>query len=142
SAVVLGLGQPTVSHHLKRPSDANLRRVRNLLARQTVRIARAVVAFVVGANDPTDLAPNPAHPGEHLLSLDRMGLDQGTLLRRERAGLVDQRLRDADLPDVVYERDELGVPHPARVDPELLGNRERELDHAFAISRRKRRAAP
>ena len=61
------------------------RRERDLLARQPVRVAAAVVALVRGAHDEPDRPEQPADAVEHLLALDRVGLHHAPTPRR-RAG--------------------------------------------------------
>ena len=51
----------------------------------------------------------------------------------ELAGLVDDLLGDRDLADVVQQRAELEVAPPLCVEPELVGDVERERDHALAV---------
>ena len=76
---------------------------------------------------------SPPHPSEHLFALRRVRLDQGALLRCQRSRLVDQLLGDADLADVVEQRDELRVPTAPGVDPELLRHGEHEIDDVAAV---------
>jgi hypothetical protein len=46
----------------------------------------------------------------------------------ERPGLVDDRVRDADLADVVQQRTELGAAS-LLIDTERVGHAQRQLDH-------------
>ena len=78
--------------------------------RQAVRVAAAVPALVVGAHDQPDVVHEAPDPVEHLLALEGVGLDQLPLVGVELAGLVDDRLGDRDLADVVQERAEFEVP--------------------------------
>ena len=82
---------------------------RDLLAGEAVRVAAAVPALVVRADDQTDVAHEAADAVEHLLALDRVGLDQLPLVRVELAGLVDDLLGDRDLAHVVQQGCELEV---------------------------------
>ena len=82
---------------------------RDLFAGEAVRVAAAVPALVVGADDDADLAHEAADALEHLLALDGVGLDDRPLVGVELAGLVDDLLGDRDLADVVEERGELEV---------------------------------
>ena len=55
--------------------------------------------------------------------------------RVERAGLVDDLGGDADLADVVQQRNELGVAPVARVrDAELVADGEHEVDDVAAVA--------
>jgi len=64
--------------------------------------------LVAGADEPTNITEQTAHPVEHLLAKDRVLVDDGALFGRERAWLVDDLWGDADLADVVEEGDEFG----------------------------------
>jgi len=61
---------------------------RDPLAGQGIRVVAAVPALVVGADDQAHLAHEPTHPVEHLLPLDRVGLDDLPLVGVELAGLL------------------------------------------------------
>ena len=81
-----------------------------VLAGQPVRVAaRRRSARARRARPAPTLAEQPADAVEHLLALDRVRLHERPLLVVERAGLVDDRVRDRDLADVVQQRAELGL---------------------------------
>src|SRR5688500_9705775 len=109
---------------------------RGLLAREPIGVAAAVPALVTRADDTADLAEQPADALEHALALDRVQLDDGALLGRQRAGLVDDLAGNADLAHVVEQRDELRLPSGARVEPELVRHVYREPDHVAAVAAR------
>jgi hypothetical protein len=64
---------------------------------------------VAASNQPADFAEEAAHAFQHPLALDRVRVDDGTLLRDERGGLVDDLGRNPDLADVVEKRRQLGA---------------------------------
>ncbi len=70
---------------------------------------------------------------EHLLALDRVRLHQGPLGVVERAGLVDDRVRDVDLADVVQERAELGLAAYFLADAHPLGDAHGEVDDVLGV---------
>ncbi len=122
------------------------RQRRDLLAAEPVGVARAVVALVAGADDLADLAEQAADAVQEPLALDRVALDDLELLGRERAGLVDDLVRDSELADVVQQRRELRVaplalaPAPARRPPRESGRRRRGCARPY--SRRPPRRRP
>jgi hypothetical protein len=79
--------------------DARLEQ--DVLAREPVRIATAVPALVGGADDPTDVAHQPADAVEHPLPGDGVRAHDRPLIVVERAGLVDDLVRDGNLADIV-----------------------------------------
>jgi hypothetical protein len=87
---------------------------------------------VARADDTADAAEQAANPLEHPFALDRVGLDDCPLLGSERARLVDDLARDADLADVAEQRDELGVAALVLAEAEALGNGQRERDDVAA----------
>ena len=100
---------------------------RDLLARQVVRIAGAVVVLVRAADDEPDLA-ELLDRREDALAEDR---DASRRCARssvvERPGLREDPGRDADLADVVEERAELETLQLARLEAELLADSQREV---------------
>src|SRR5712691_3834783 len=74
--------------------DAGLER--NLLAAQPARIAAAINALVVGDYD-LGLAVQARHPQEDLVAERWVALDDRPLVRIERARLVEDGIRDANL---------------------------------------------
>src|ERR1700694_5699438 len=73
---------------------------RNLLAAQSVGIAAAIDALVVRDHD-FGLPSKARHPQQDLVSERRVTFDGRPLARIERAWLVEDGIRDADLADVV-----------------------------------------
>ena len=88
---------------------------------------------MVAAHDLPHLAHEAAHPPQHPLALDRVGLDDLPLARVELARLVDDLLGDRDLADVVQQRGKFHVSPSLQVEPESLGDVEREPDHVLAV---------
>src|SRR5512133_1027793 len=86
---------------------------RDALAGQAVGVAAAVPAFVAGAPDPADGAQRLGRADDALAD-DRVLADEAPLGVVERAGLVQDRVRDGDLADVVQLG---GADH----DVEVLG---------------------
>lgn len=74
---------------------------RNLLAREPVWVARSVPAFVARANEVANFPKQAAHLVKHSLAFNRVCVDDGSLLIRQGAWLVDDLLRDLDLAHVV-----------------------------------------
>ena len=89
-----------------------------------VRVALAVPALVTGADDRADVA-ELVDRREDLRAQLRVHLDQRALVVVERAGLQEDRVRDADLADVVEERAELEALERLTVEPELGADLER-----------------
>ena len=119
---------------LKASQAATIREASGIvLARQPVRVAAAVEALVRGAHDEPDAAEQPADAVEHPLALDRVGLHQRPLLVVQLAGLVDDRVGDVDLADVVQQRAELGLAPHVLADAELLGDAHREVDDVLGV---------
>ena len=73
---------------------------RNLLAQLAIGIAATVEALVTVAHDRPDFF-EPVDRRDDPLAQLGMLLDEPTLLLRQRARLGEDRLRNADLPDVV-----------------------------------------
>jgi hypothetical protein len=88
---------------------------------------------VAGADDAADLAKQPADTQEQPLTLDRVLLHHFALLLSQRPRLVDDRLRDAHLADVVEQSRELGVPPLTCAEPQLVRNAKRQLDDVPAV---------
>ena len=70
---------------------------------------------------------------EHALALDGVGLHDRPLVVVERAGLVDDLVRDRDLADVVQQRGELGRAAGLVVDAEVVGDRDGQLDDVLGV---------
>ena len=86
-----------------------------------------------GAHDHPDLAQHAADAVEHPLALDRVRLHQRPLVVVQRAGLVDDRVGDHDLADVVQQRRQLDVVALALVEPQLVGDLQRQRDDAARV---------
>jgi len=101
---------------------------RDLLAGEAVRVAPAVPPLVARADEMADAAEETSDLLEHALALDRVGLDDRTLFRGQLARLGDDLGRDSDLADVVQERGQLRVSLPPRVEAQLGGCSDDQLD--------------
>jgi hypothetical protein len=106
---------------------------RDRLADQAVGVAGAVDALVGGAHDLADVAQVAADAVEHALADDRVLAHDHPLVVGQRAGLVEDLLRGGELADVVHQRAELHQPPLHRIDVQLVGDAERELDHVVAV---------
>ena len=73
---------------------------RDLLAGEAVRVAGAVPALVAGAHEPRDAAER-GRGGDDALADQRVAADERPLVLVERPGLVEDRVGDRDLADVV-----------------------------------------
>jgi DNA polymerase-4 len=87
---------------------------------------------VRGADDDPDLAQEAAGAVEHPLAGHRVGVHDVPLVRLERAGLVDDLVRDRDLPHVVQERAEFGQAPAPVVEAEETPS---EPDHRSDVDR-------
>ena len=99
---------------------------RDLVAHQVVRVAGAVPVLVLVTDDLRD----DAHAGDRLedaLADDRVLAHEVPLGVVERARLVEDAVRHADLADVVQLRRGGDGLHVAAVHPELLGDLAREV---------------
>src|SRR5687768_13875348 len=67
-----------------------------------------------------------------------MPLDHAALVGIEGAGLVDDLGRDADLPDVVQQGDELRLPPFLRRNAEVVAHAQYEIDDMAAVASRVR----
>jgi hypothetical protein len=101
---------------------------------QAVGIARAVELLVRRAHDHADVGQDTADGVEHPLPLDRVAAHDLPLRVVQRARLVDDLLRDGDLPDVVQQRGELEVAELGAGQPQPLAYRHRELDDVAAVA--------
>src|SRR5207253_6521052 len=107
---------PWLDHRAERVADGDdARAERDLLAGEAVRIAATVPALVARADDRRDVRER-LDRREDPLADDRVRAHHRPLLVVERRALVQHRLRDADLADVVEERAELD-----RLDELLAG---------------------
>jgi hypothetical protein len=91
-----------------------------------VGVAAAVEPLVVVADDVDRLAEE-VDVAEDLRTDGRVLLDLLELVVVERAGLVDDAERDADLADVVQQGGVAGQPPLLVADAELLGDVHRQL---------------
>src|SRR5215210_7164851 len=77
--------RPVARDRVERVGDReDAGRKRYLVAHQAVRVATAVPAFMVGADDLRAVAAKKGRVPDHLLAEDRMGLDQAPFRRGER----------------------------------------------------------
>ena len=104
-----------------------------VLAGQAVRVAAAVVALVGGAHHDPDFGAVAADAVEHLLALDGVGLHDGPLLGVELAGLVDDRVGDVDLADVVQQRPKLGLLPALLREAHVVGDARGQLHHVLGV---------
>ena len=95
------------------------RQHRDLVAHQAVGIAGAVVPLVVVSND-RQLGRQPRHRGDDVRADHRVRVHDRALLPGQEARLVEDAVRNADLPDVVEQPTPLqglelllGPPHHA-----------------------------
>ena len=102
------------------------------MAADPVGVAAAVPALVARADDGEHLAQR-GDRREDGLAGDRVAAHDPPLGVVERAGLVQDRLRDADLPDVVEERAELEQVELLRPEPERPADVERERDDLLRV---------
>jgi hypothetical protein len=111
------------------------RQHRDLVAHQAVRIARAVVPLVVVPND-RQLRGQLRHRGDDVRADHRVRVHDRALFARQEARLVEDAVRNADLPDVVEQ------PAPFQGLELLLGpshhapDVDRDLLDPLAVSRR------
>ena len=103
------------------------------VAGEPVGVAAAVVALVRAAHDHADAPEQPADAVEHALALDRVRLHQRPLALVERAGLVDDRVRDVDLADVVQHRSELALTPHVLADAHRLRDPHGQLDDVLGV---------
>ena len=87
------------------------------------------------AHDLADLREPAADAIEERLPLDRVRLHQLELLLCEPRRLVQYLVGDRDLADVVKQRGDLELLARAVAEPQLVGDRGRELDHRAAVVR-------
>jgi hypothetical protein len=73
---------------------------------------------------------------QHLLALDRVGVDDLPLLRGQRTRLVDDLFRDLHLADVVEECREFRLSPRTGVEAKLVGDVEDERDDVLAMEAR------
>ena len=91
---------------------------RDLRLLEPVRIAAAVPALVVVPHDLKPLSLEQRDAAQQLLAEHRVRLEQPPLRRLERALLLEDPVRDPDLPDVVEQEPVLGalVVEQRRID--------------------------
>ena len=106
---------------------------RDVLARQSVRIAAAVPALVARAHElPTSPSSPPTCTSIRSPSIVWVSMTR-PLLGGQRAGLVEDLVRDPHLADVVQKRRELGVEAIAVSQVERVGDRHHELTTSLAV---------
>ena len=121
-------------HRVQRVRDReDARAERNLHLADPIRVPGAVPALVVVPNDLQPLALEQRDPAHQLLPEHRVRLEQAALGRGQRALLLENLVRDPDLPDVVEQEP---VLH-ARVLEQRRLQPPRELDgvllHALRV---------
>jgi len=105
----------------------------NRLPGQAVGITLAVPALVAGANYLSNPAEHASDPVEHVLALDRVGLDDLELVVAEPCGLVENLLGYRDLADVVQHGRELQLLPGFGLDSHLVGDGIDQLHHRAAV---------
>src|SRR5262245_4877333 len=91
----------------------------NLITFETVRITAAVQALMVAANAGEDRFAVDDRP-ENVLTRHGMSLNRDPLVGSQLAGLIEDRLRDSDLADVVQCRSRADLPHFSPAQPYRL----------------------
>ncbi len=107
---------------------------RDRVAGEAVRVAAPVPALVRRAHDDADVAQQAADLVEHPLALDRVRAHQRPLRVVQRPRLVDDRVGDDDLADVVQQRAQLGRLAHVLVDAEPLRDLHREPDDVLGVA--------
>jgi hypothetical protein len=135
AAAQLGLGRRVAEPLAVRPvGDERVVRVagqddargeRDVLAGEPVRVAAAVPALVLVADRRGHVA-QAGQRSQDPLADDRVLAHEHPLVGGQRTGLVEDLVGDADLADVVQERDRLDLGHFARIEPESPGHRDRQ----------------
>src|SRR5687767_6519312 len=105
---------------------------RNGVAGQAVGVAAAVPALVLVAHDPR-YAPESRDRPEDALADDRMLLHQDPLVVVEWTVLVQDRVRDADLADVVQQGRGLHAGDLVRVQGERAGDPDGQLHDCLGV---------
>jgi len=90
---------------------------------------------VAGTNDLADASQQAADPVEHVLALDRVGLDDLELVVAQLGRLVEDLLGDGDLPDIVQHRGELELLPRLGLDSQLVSNGVHEVHDGAAVMR-------
>ena len=116
-----------------REHDAGLER--NLLSREPIGVAGAVVVLVRAADDEPDLA-ELLDRREDAFAEDGVGLDNRAFVGRERPGFRQDPGGDADLPDVVEEGAQLEALELVRLQAQFLTDPEREVGDPARVRRR------
>src|SRR2546425_7256847 len=116
--------------HFRGGDDASAQR--DLVAAQTIGVASAVPTLVVAAHHGDDVL-EVGQRREDLRADDDVLLDVLELLRAERALLVQHRLAGADLSEVVQPAGDAHVLHVLVADPQLRGDRGRQIGHARRV---------
>src|SRR6266542_1527948 len=131
--------RPVARHRVQRVGKReDARTQRDLLPRDTVRVAGPVPALVVETNDVQAFALEQDDAGEDLGADRGVELDQTALVRVQRPRLVQDLIRDPDLADVVQQEAVLEalVVEQARVDD--LGERDRVVLDTLCVEARAR----
>jgi hypothetical protein len=116
---------PVARHCVERVRDREDPRADgDIPSAQPVRIPVPVPAFVMRADDLEPGAAEEGDAAEHLLAENRVRLHLRPLLGSERAGLLEDAVRDPDLPHVVEEEAVLR----ARIVGEVTAQGARQLE--------------
>src|SRR5262249_8085489 len=127
---------PVGRHRVVRVADEDDPRLdRDLVANEPVGIAVTVEPLVTVAHDRPHLF-EPVDRGDDLLAELRVSLDDLALRGRQRSRLRQDRLRDADLPDVVEERAELEPLQRCALETELPADLQGEVGDPARVRRR------
>ena len=132
---------PLGGHRVERVADEHdPRDERDLRPGQAVGVARAVEVLAARAHDARDVGER-RRAQQDPLGDHRVAADELPLLGGERAGLVEDRVRDRHLPDVVQLRRQPRARDLLVGQLELDRERLGELDDAGELLVRPRRAA-
>jgi len=104
-----------------------------LIAGESVGVAAAVEALVVVAHEPEHLGREAAEAADQLLSVLGVAADDRVLARVERAGLVEDRVRDRELADVVEKAGDRDGAQNRRRKSECLSDLDCAPGHAPGV---------
>ena len=99
---------------------------------QAIGVARAVPPLVGGAHQRRNVGKG-GRGGDDALARDRVLVHEAPLVGGERPGLVQDRLRDRDLADVVQLGGNADGLHLRRLTPERRGDARRQLGHVVDV---------
>ena len=129
-----GAVRSVARHRVQRVGDGeDARREWDVGPGDAVRIALAVPPLVVGADDPQPQALEEGDPAEHLLAEQRVRPHRAPLPIVERAGLLEDAVRDPDLADVMEQEAVLGARILHQLGADRPGQLERVALHALGV---------